>query len=186
MQLLLESSWAVQSTGDSFWSSSGRTSLTHLKKHSLYCLHLFSRVGNQCTVICEQQLSHQYPSSLGLRDVEKVSALSGLHVYRRHPPCLRKPRRALLIGRSVGRSTPPWLTPFVTLHDSETYPQTLTFAIIPVCRALSIIVNFSGHPYFLSSCYWPVLPTISNALLKSTKTMYSGRSCSMHFFSCRR
>ncbi|KAK2165255.1 hypothetical protein NP493_1376g01049 [Ridgeia piscesae] len=67
--------------------------------------------------------------------------------------------------------------------DSETSPPTLTFAIIPVCRASIIIVNFSGHPYFVSSCHNPVLPTVSNALLKSTNTMYSGRSCSMHF-SC--
>ena len=48
-------------------------------------------------------------------------------------------------------------------------------------------MNFSGHPYFLSSCRSPVLPTVSNALRKSTNNMYSGRSCSMHFScSCRR
>ena len=87
----------------------------------------------------------------------------------------------------MGASTYPCLTPFVTLNDSETSPQTLTFAIIPVCSASIIVVNFSGHPYFLSSCHSPVLPTVSNALLKSTNTIYSGRSCSMHFScSCRR
>ena len=32
-----------------------------------YFLYLFSRVGNQCTVLYESHLSHQYPSSLGLR-----------------------------------------------------------------------------------------------------------------------
>ena len=81
----------------------------------------------------------------------------------------------------MGASTQHCLTQFVTLNDSETSPQTLTFAIIPVCRASIIVVNFSGHPYFISSCHSPVLPTVSNALLKSTNTMYSGRSCSMHF-----
>ena len=85
--------------------------------------------------------------------------------------------------KSVGASTQPCLTPFVTLNDSNTSPQTLMFASIPVCRASIIVVNFSGHPYFLSSCHSPVLPTVSNALLKSTNTMYSYRSCSMHF-SC--
>ena len=88
---------------------------------------------------------------------------------------------------SVGASTHPCLTPFVTLNDSDTSPPTLTFAIIPVCSASIIVVNFSGHPYFLSSCHSPVLPTVSIALLKSTNTMYSGRSYSMHFScSCRR
>ena len=89
--------------------------------------------------------------------------------------------------KSVGASTQPCLTPFVTLNDSETSPPTLTFAIIPVCSTSIIVVNFSGQPYFLSSCHSPVLPPVSNALLKSTNTMYSGRSCSMHFScSCRR
>ena len=90
--------------------------------------------------------------------------------------------------KSVGASTQPCLTPFVTLNVSETPPPpTLIFAIIPVCRASIIVVNFSGHPYFLSSCHSPVLRTVSNALLKSTNTMYSGQSCSMHFScSCRR
>ena len=84
-------------------------------------------------------------------------------------------------------STQPCLTSFVTLNDSETSPQTLTFAIIPVCRASIIVGNFSGHPHFLSSCHSPVFPTVSNALLKVTNTMYSGRACSMHFScNCRR
>ena len=70
---------------------------------------------------------------------------------------------------------------------SETSPPALTFAIIPVCRASTIFVNFSGYPYFLSSCHGPVLSTVSNTLLKSTNTMYSGRSCSLHLScSCRR
>ena len=89
--------------------------------------------------------------------------------------------------KSVGASTQPCLTPFVTLNDSETSPPTLTVAIIPVCSASIIVVNFSGQPYFFSSCHSPVLPTVSNALLKSANTMYSGRSCSMHFScSCQR
>ena len=83
----------------------------------------------------------------------------------------------------MGASTHPCLTPFVTLNDSETSPQTLTVAIISVCSASIIVVHFSGQPYFFSSCHSPVLPTVSNALLKSTNTMYSGRSCSIHF-SC--
>ena len=80
--------------------------------------------------------------------------------------------------KSVGASTQPCLTPFVTLNDPETSPLTFTVAIIPVCSASIIVVN---------CCHSPVLPTVSNALLKSTNTMYSGRSCSMHFScSCRR
>ena len=87
-----------------------------------------------------------------------------------------------MMEKSVGASTP-----FVTLHDSETSPLKLTFAIIPVCRASIIVVNFSRHPYFLGSCHSPFLPTVSTALLKSTNTIYSGRSCPIHFScSCRR
>ena len=89
--------------------------------------------------------------------------------------------------KSVGASPPPYLTPIVTLNDSETSPPSLTFAIIPVCRASVIVVNFSVHPYFLCSCHNPVLPTVPNALLNSTNTMYRRRSCSMQFScSCRR
>ena len=87
----------------------------------------------------------------------------------------------------MGARTQPCLIPFVTLNDSETFPPTLRFAITPVCRASIIVVNFSGHRYFLSSCHSPVLPTVSNPLLNSTNIMYNGRSCSMYFScSCRR
>ena len=80
----------------------------------------------------------------------------------------------------MGASTQPCLTPFVTLNDSETSPPTLTFAIIPACNASIIVVNFSA-------CHSPVLPTVSNTLLKSTNSIYSGRFCSMQFScSCRR
>ena len=74
--------------------------------------------------------------------------------------------------KSVGANTQPCLTPFVTLNDSETSPPTLTYAIIPVCRASIIVVTFSGHPFFLSSCHSPVLPTVSNVLRrKNISTM---------------
>ena len=90
--------------------------------------------------------------------------------------------------KSVGAaSTHPRMTAFVTLNDYETSAPTLTFGIVPVCRSSLIVMIFSGHPYYLSSCHTSVLPTVSNALLKSTNTLYSGRSCSMHFsYSCRR
>ena len=85
------------------------------------------------------------------------------------------------IEKSVGASTHPCLTPFVIANVSETYPPFLTFIIIPVCRLSIMVVNSSGHPYSLSSCHSPVLPTVSNAFVKSTNTIYRGRSCSMHF-----
>ena len=84
----------------------------------------------------------------------------------------------------MGASTHPCLTPFVIANVSETSPPFLTFTIIPVCRISIMVANFSGHPYFLSSCHSPVLPTVSNAFVKSTNTIYQ---CSMHFsWSCRR
>ena len=91
------------------------------------------------------------------------------------------------IEKSVGASTHPCLTPFVITNVSDISPPFLTFTIIPVCRLSIIVMNFSGHPYFLSSCHSPFLPTVSNAFVKSTKTIYRDRSCSMHFSSsCRR
>ena len=88
------------------------------------------------------------------------------------------------MDKSVGPSTQSCLTSFFTLNDSETSAM-LSFAIIPVCRASIIVVNFSGHTYVVSSCHSLIHPTVSNALL--TNTTYSGRSCSMHFYcSCRR
>ena len=107
--------------------------------------------------VCEYQLSHQYPSSLGLStevcDVEYVSALS---MYT-PSPMSRKASSNIAdrnMVKSMWASTQSCLTSFVTLDVSETKtsPPTLTFAIIPVYRASIIAVNFSGHPYFLSSC----------------------------------
>ena len=91
------------------------------------------------------------------------------------------------IEKSMGAITHPCLTPFVIANVSETSTPFLTFTIIPVCRLSIMVVNFSGHPYFLNSCHSPVFPTVSNAFVKSTKTIYRGRYCSMHFsWSCRR
>ena len=91
------------------------------------------------------------------------------------------------IEKGVGVSTHPCLTPFIIANVSETSPLFLPFTIIPVCRLSSMVVNFSGHSYLSSSSHSPVLPTVSNAFVKSTNTIYRGRSCSMHFsWSCRR
>ena len=91
------------------------------------------------------------------------------------------------IEKIVEASTHPCLTPFAIANVSETSPPFLTFTIIPVCRLSIMVVNFSGHPYFLSSCHSPVLPTVSNAFVKSTNTIYRCRSCSMHFsWSCHK
>ena len=56
-----------------------------------------------------------------------------------------------LIEKSVGTSTHPCLTPFVIAHVSEISPPFLPFTIIPVYRLSIMVVNFSWHPYFLSS-----------------------------------
>ena len=91
------------------------------------------------------------------------------------------------IEKSVGTITHACLTPFVIANVSETSPPFLTFTIIPVCRLSIMVVTFSEHPYFLNSCHSPVLPMVSNAFVKSTKTIHSGESCSIHFsWSCHR
>ena len=85
------------------------------------------------------------------------------------------------VGARLMASRQPCLTPFVTLNDSETSPPTLTFAIIPVCRASVIVVDFSLHPYFLSSCHSPVLPTVSKALRRQILcTVVGPAQCTFH------
>ena len=92
-----------------------------------------------------------------------------------------------IADRNIEKSTHPCLTPFVIANVSDTSHPLLTFTNIPVCRLSIMVVNFSGHPYFLSTSHSPVLPTVSNAFVKSTTTIYRGRSCSMHLsWSCRR
>ena len=56
----------------------------------------------------------------------------------------RKPSSSIAdrkMDKSVGASTQPCLTSFVTPNDSETSHPTLTFAIIPVCSTSIIVVN---------------------------------------------
>ena len=85
------------------------------------------------------------------------------------------------IEKSVGASTHLCLTPFVIANVSENSHPFLTLATIPVCRLSIMVVTFLEHPYFLSICLSSVLPAVSNAFVKSTKTIYRGRSCSMYF-----
>ena len=88
----------------------------------------------------------------------------------------------LKMAKSIGASTQLCLTPFVTLNASETSPPTLTFASIPVCRAsIDHSCELLWTSIIHSSFHSPVRPTVLNALLESTYTMFSGRSCSMHF-----
>ena len=48
-----------------------------------------------------------------------------------------------------------------------------------VCYSKSIrVVNFSGHPYFTSSCHSHVFTTVSNAFVKSTETMHFSKMLS--------
>ena len=104
--------------------------------------------------------------------------------WRKHPLFSASLQQSV---QPVRASTQPCLTPFMTLNDSKTSLPTLTFAIIPVCSALIIVVNFSGHAYFLSSCHSPVIPTVSNALLKSTNTCVQWSVLlNALFCSCRR
>ena len=88
------------------------------------------------------------------------------------------------IGSHVGASTQPCLTPFVTLNDSETSPSTLTFAIIPVCSASIIVVNFSGQ---ILQAAIARSSQLYQRLAEVDKYHVQWSTCSMHFScSCRR
>lgn len=57
--------------------------------------------------------------------------------------------------------------------------------LLPVWSDSITLANLSGHPYLHRICYRPALPTVSKALVKSTKTTQRDLFCSksMHF-SC--
>ena len=90
------------------------------------------------------------------------------------------------IEKNVGANTHPCLTSFVIANVSETSPPVLMLTIIQVYRLSIMVLNILGHLYFFRGCHSPVLSTVSNAFVKSIKTIYRGRSCSMNFsWSCR-
>ena len=87
--------------------------------------------------------------------------------------------------KSVGASTQPCLTPSVTVTNSETCPPIITFAIIAVCRASTIVVTLSGRPYFPRTCPSPVVQ-LRPTHYRSRQTSRDSRSSSMPFSNrCR-
>ena len=89
------------------------------------------------------------------------------------------------IEKSVGSSTHPCLTPFVIANVSETSPPFL-FTIIPVCRLSIMVVNFSGHPYFLSSCHSPLPFREVVHHHSGMQTFYHGCDPSKDLAGCRK
>lgn len=60
---------------------------------------------------------------------------------------------------------------FETSKLSEMLPPEHVWAIIPECSASIISTNLSGQPHFLCNAHRPCFPTVSNAFVKSVKTL---------------
>lgn len=73
------------------------------------------------------------------------------------------------------------MIPISTEKRSDLPPMPMTLALVPVWRAQRTDINVGGQPNFVRMLQSNVLYTESNALAKSTKIMYSGVSCSLHF-----
>ena len=84
---------------------------------------------------------------------------------------------------SSGASTQPCLVPLAISKSPNTSLSSMTCPCMPLWKDCMILTNFSGQPIFLSTCQSPSLFTESKALVRSTKTMYRSRFCSLHF-SC--
>ena len=84
---------------------------------------------------------------------------------------------------SSGASTQRCLVPLAISKSPDTSPSSMTCPCMPLWKDCMILINFSGQPIFLSTCQSPNLFTESKALVRSMKTMYRSRFCSLHF-SC--
>ena len=138
----------------------------------IVCPNFLDASEKASTIVCISLTSSQVVLVFSVKCATLISALSGLYVDA--IPMSLKAWSSIADSKkekSVGDSTPPCLTPFVALKESQTSPPRQTLAIIPVCRDSIIVVNFSGHPYLLSSCHSMILPTVSKAFVKSTNAV---------------
>ena len=75
------------------------------------------------------------------------------------------------ILKSVGTSTQPCLTPFVTSQVSDDSPLSRTLASIPSWNNITMAMNLSGRLYLAMIFYSPSRQIMSNALVKSTNVV---------------
>ena len=84
---------------------------------------------------------------------------------------------------NAGAITQPCLTPLVTGNGSEYSPSFWTHVCMPSWNCRTIAIYLGGKPNFAIIFQSPSRPTVSNALVKSTKFMHRSTCCSWHF-SC--
>ena len=83
----------------------------------------------------------------------------------------------------VGAGISPCFTPLSIEIQSDRDPLKVTRAFMLRCSSLNILPNAGGHPIFPIIFHKASQLTVSNALVRSTKTWYNGACCSMRF-SC--
>ena len=85
--------------------------------------------------------------------------------------------------KRVGARTQPCFTPLVIGNGSDTSLFSLIWPCWSSCSWMTMLRNFCGQPSRFMISHSPFLLTVSNALVRSTKVMYSPLFCSLHF-SC--
>ena len=91
------------------------------------------------------------------------------------------------IPKSVGARTQPCMTPLRISYGSEELPLNCTVLFVSVWKDSIMLCSLGGQPIFGRIFNMPSLLTRSNAFVRSTKAMYKGICCSLHFScSCRR
>ena len=83
--------------------------------------------------------------------------------------------------KRVGARTQPCFTPLETGKGSDRSPLSLTWPRWFSCSWITICRNFGGQPSRSRMSHSPVLLTVSNAFVRSTKVAYSPMFCSRHF-----
>ena len=84
------------------------------------------------------------------------------------------------IEKRVGAGMSPCFTPLSTDNCSDSWPLKLTWAFILRLSCLNWSTKLGGHPNLPKVFHGASRLTVSNALVRSTKTCYEGIRCSIH------
>ena len=140
-------------------------------------LKVILRVSNDSTVISIQEVTNKWFSDFRLClqalsvDDTSICPIHDLDTWIPGSESLKAERSIMLKRKlnSVGARTHPCLTPLVTGNSSSSLPLT-NLAFMPLWKHLIILTTLGGIPIG-SMLHSPGRDTVSNALVRSTKTI---------------
>jgi len=150
-------------------------------------LQVHLRVSNWGSVIGVQQFTNQYTLLVLIvaRSQERLNSLPVLRVWSMIPSscgkaCARTAEKNK--PNNVGARMQPCLTPLQVGKVLDMEPSNWTLAFMFSWNATRMESSVWGQPNSLSMLYKLDRLTLSKALVRTMKTTYSGRDCSMLFF----